>query len=178
MSDETRAVTDASKDLVYGHPGGGDLLFAVRGRALENVAFWQAKSWGEFRVGAPGLHELVAESARGADEEWEAPADDEPFDCSELGGTQDGDLPYFLQQEMLSFVPDSIQQKFGATNSTTLNGDYLIFALEEGQGEEDVIAAMEAAGFTCTQDERLVARAAGWHVDDDDVAVAPEGGHE
>ena len=62
----------------------------------------------------------------------------------------------------------------GAATSTALNGELLIFVQEDGQGDEEVIAAMEAAGFTCTQDERLVARAAGWWFDGDDAVAESE----
>ena len=155
---------DSSKDLVYGHLG-GDLVFAVRERALENAAFWEAKTWGELRTTAPGLYAQIVDGMDWAEDELNPPSDEAPFDGGELAATRD-DLPHFLAQEMLSFVPETIQQEFGAMASTALDGEILTF----WTGDEEVVAAMKAAGFTCTPDERLVARAGGCFADDDEVS--------
>ena len=44
-------------DLIYGNAPFGRLVFMERSKALENIAFRKAKTWGDFRKGAPTLYE-------------------------------------------------------------------------------------------------------------------------
>src|SRR5262245_6859489 len=104
-----------TNELIYGTPF-DDLIFMPRERAENLAAIHHALSiattWGEF-------FRLLPEDARAEVEWWyvedelEQPADGHPFGHDDVPGVADGDWPGWPAQEMLSWVPDNIQQQYG-----------------------------------------------------------------
>jgi hypothetical protein len=150
-----------TNETVYGAPF-DDLIFIPRERAQHLVAIHHAlgtaSTWGEFL-------RLLPQDARAEVEQWftedelERPADDQPFDRDNVPGVSDGDWPGWPAQEMLSWVPKNIQQQYGRTAASAISGDSL--ALDASQMNA-IIGALEAHGFSCTRDDDLVRRAAGY----------------
>lgn len=151
MSTAENAVTwgVVEEHAVFGGSAQIDELRAVY-RALA-----AAKTWGEFRqmIGperAEDLREMMDE---------DDPPDSAAFSSEDIPGYGDGDWPEWLQQNMLSWVPEDVQERFGSVEASRISGDALIIYAEKG---EDVAAALEAQGFTCTRDDAAVREAAGY----------------
>lgn len=94
-----------------------------------------------------------------ADFEIDIPSDDEAFDLDDIPGFADGDWPEWPAQLMLEFVPGSIAEKYGRKVDSVLNGQFLEF---DAADEEVIVAEMNAAGFTCTRNDSIVATASGY----------------
>jgi hypothetical protein len=86
------------------------------------------------------------------------PEPDDPFDAGNIGAICDGDWPGWTQQEMLAWVPDDIQERFGTIASSRLNGDFLEFSARQ---EGALIAEFARHGYRCVRDDDLVRRAHG-----------------
>jgi hypothetical protein len=54
-SSKKRGTDPSSRDLIYGEAPNGGLVFIERSKALENIAFPTAGTWGDFRKGAPHI---------------------------------------------------------------------------------------------------------------------------
>ena len=154
------ALHTTTNELVYGVPF-DELIFIPRERAEHLAAIHNAlniaTTWGEF-------FRLLPEDARAEVEGWftedeqERPADNQPFDRDDVPGVADGDWPGWPAQEMLSWVPDDIQQQYGRVAASAISGDCLVL---DTSRIEAIIAALESNGFSCTRDDSLVMRAAG-----------------
>ncbi len=103
-----RQQAPVSLDLIYGNTATGDLVFMERSKALENVAFSTAVTWGDFREGAPELYERALE-------QLDRDEDDPPPDTEELDHelNVEGDLRHFPEQLMLEFIPTLVQERYG-----------------------------------------------------------------
>ena len=150
------------RDLVYGDPFGSKLIFMDRSKALETAAFMTAKTWGDFRKGAPVLYEQAMEllgkeewhPEDGSEEdEWSAPADSDEIDRTTIPGYEDGDFPYFPEQLMLEFFPELIQQRFGRVEETAFSGPMLFL---HPRYEHEIVAALQGQGFSCERDDALM----------------------
>ena len=86
------------------------------------------------------------------------PIDSDPFEADWLPGYTDGDWPEWPAQQALHCVPGDIQQQFGKTNSSVLNGPFL--ELDPRRASE-IIEAMEKLGYLCERNDALVQSASG-----------------
>jgi|SRR6478736_302398 len=93
------------------------------------------------------LYEWATEAA---DESTE-PADHEELDHTLLSG--DGDFPYFPDQLMLEFIPESVQERFGKVVETVHNGEMLEL---DPVHEHEIVAALRSHGFSCERNQALV----------------------
>jgi hypothetical protein len=82
---------------------------------------------------------------------------DDPFPGYDIGPICDGDWPGWPEQEMLSWVPADIQERYGNVRCSVLNGDFLQFSADAGV----VADALRRHGYQCRRDDALVARACG-----------------
>jgi hypothetical protein len=73
-------------------------------------------------------------------------------------GFSDGTWPERPEQAMLRWLPPLICGRWGRRVNSRRRGDYLIF--DPGRAPE-ILAALEAAGFSCCWDEDLVWQACG-----------------
>jgi hypothetical protein len=158
--DENREIVE----VVYGYVGSG-LVFIFREHAEELSNLWEAlnkaRTWGEFRrMAGEGRYEEVLDLYEGYDEEAEDPGPhpDEAFDASRISGHDDGDWPDWPAQQMLDWMPDDIQRRFGCVEASIFNGDFLHI---EGGDTEGLLTAMAGHGFSCENDEHLVQSANG-----------------
>ncbi len=87
------------------------------------------------------------------EERWPLP--NEQFDVDLIG---EGDYPDWPAQLMLRWVPKEIIWKYGKSESSVLNGDFLRFPVSR---QDEIVAAFTAAGFECTSDQFLVRLASG-----------------
>jgi hypothetical protein len=137
-----------SRDLIYGNAPSGELVFVERSKALENKAFYTAVTWGDFRKGAPTLYELALSIL---DAEEDPPADTSALDHRALDS--DGDFPYFPEQLMLDFIPESVQERFGKVEETVFSGPILTL---DPDHESEIVAALRNHGFTVQRDDALL----------------------
>jgi hypothetical protein len=138
--------------LVYGN-GRNGLLFIQKSIARELLAVKAARNWGDLRKGSPELYEQALELTVEDREENTTPADNERFEIESIGAFHDGDFPYFPQQLMERFIPDSVQERFANSVGTVHNGDMLVF--DDGC-EAEVVAALRDLGFTCDKQQALI----------------------
>lgn len=137
----------APRDLVYGETPWGALVFIERKKALEHRAVQTATTWGDIRVGAPGLYyNLVFD--KGCEED---PADDEEFEWGSYDAG--GEPPYFYAQLMLDFIPASVQEKYGAVTETALDGEMLEL---NAKFESEIVEALRNLGFSIEKNSKLV----------------------
>jgi hypothetical protein len=154
----------------------------ARDRAALLRAIGHARTWGEFRALAPprlyeevmGRFEPTYESMEQFEAEFLAdrqgassadaraayrdlvfddrlPEDDDPFERDDVPGFEG--IWGFPAQEMLDWVPGSIQDEFGHVVDTTLDGLMLEF---KPQDEERLCRAFAAEGYVCARDDALV----------------------
>ncbi|OZC49293.1 hypothetical protein CH289_17295 [Rhodococcus sp. RS1C4] len=137
----------------------GQLVFVEQSLAEELVLLHTGiATWGEAKVQlSPDRWEQITEKL--ADAEIEVPEADQLFVLDDVPGHQDGDWPEWPAQLMLTLVPSSIAEKHGRKVDSTLNGQFL--ELDAGD-EEKIVVEMNAAGFTCTRNDSLVATASGY----------------
>lgn len=149
--------------LVYGYRQdlAEGLVFMPEDRARELEKIWaavnEAKTWGEFQARVPDAYAAILE--RWQEDEEDAPSAGKPFEASRIPGLDDGDWPGWPAQEMLDWLPEDIQERYGRVEVSVLNGDYL--ELPPSQAGE-IAAALEAQGYRCREDQELVRRACGW----------------
>ena len=152
MTDPQQPTTD----IVYGDLGGA-LVLVPRDRAEELAtvrrAVQDSATWGELRSRLSAERRAELSKAYGENEQ---PADDTTLVDEPVPGWDDGDWPEAPIQAMLDWVPDEVQA-LGEEVSTRLSGEHL--GLEPARTDE-VVAAMEAAGYTMRRDDALVERAA------------------
>jgi hypothetical protein len=134
-------------DLIYGNAPCGRLVFMERSKALENIAFRKAKTWGDFRKGAPTLYERALSDL---DNEEEAPPDSSELD-HELAA--DGDFLHFPEQLMLEFIPKSVQERFGKVEESVFNGPMLIL---DPDHESEIVSALQNHGLSVQRDDSLM----------------------
>lgn len=142
-------------DIVYGELA-GNLVLIRRAQAEELAATRRAvqdsTTWGDLRERLPEPRRAqIAEAFDGED----PPADDVALADVAVPGWDDGDWPEWPAQLMLDWVPESVRA-LGAEGETRLSGEYL--ELLPGRVDE-VVAAMEAAGYSMERDDELVERA-------------------
>jgi hypothetical protein len=118
----------------------------------------RATTWGEFKRLAPPEHYEDAVRRWMDSNEEEEPAADQPFDAYDIPGRGDGDWPSWPAQDMLAWVPDEIQARFGRSQASVLNGSWLSLP---GESIDEIAAAMKRLGYRCRRDDALIARAHG-----------------
>lgn len=82
-----------------------------------------------------------------------------PFYPEAIEGYEDGGWPNWYDQEMLSWMPESVQEQFGWVGEARFDGYDLSLRLDR---EAEIVAALEQHGYRCTRDDILVAKAAGY----------------
>lgn len=138
--------------IIYGITPLGVLVFMERSKALENVAFRDAETWGDFRRNAPELYKQAISELGGDDEDEDAgPPDDLELDHDSLAA--DGDFLYFPEQLMLDLIPAFIQKQFGRLEESVLNGPMLSL---DPRHEDYIVAALRKHGFSVQRDNALV----------------------
>jgi len=85
------------------------------------------------------------------------PFDSERFE-SDILPLSDGDWPSWPEQDALKWVPREIQQRFGRTAPSLLNGPSLVL---DASKESEIVAAMKEHGYMCTADSMLIQLAKG-----------------
>lgn len=171
-------------NLVFVPPEKARELAAIR-EAL------RARTWGEFKLHMPPsrLPELLttflecggwasfdlfyrahAESGTPAERDvlWQRyeklmpgermPFDEDPFKLEAVPGSGNGAWPERPEQAMLRWLPPLVCGRWGRRVNSRQRGDYLIF--DPGHAPE-ILADLEAAGFSCRWDEELVRQACG-----------------
>ena len=76
----------------------------------------------------------------------------------------DGDWPDWPAQMMLKWVPQDIMDQYGKRVSSVLNGFFLEFPAAK---RNEIVAAFQAKGFECREDQALVMMASGEELPDD-----------
>jgi hypothetical protein len=152
----------SERRLLYGRLDDFQLVFIPEDRAHDLVkvrdAIENARTWGEFRLLLPERRWREIADDYAPVEEEPPPADDEPFAADAVPGYIDGDWPEWPAQQMLDWMPQDIQDRFGDVGSSMVSGDSLYI---DPASERDVVAALQNAGYVCSRDDKLVARASG-----------------
>ena len=86
------------------------------------------------------------------------PSEEEEFDPEEICGLADGDWPGAQEIDMVNWVPEEIQEKFGTIGDTVFNGEYLSFNISK---EKEIVEAFRAFGYRCERDDELIEKAQG-----------------
>lgn len=142
-------------------PFNDELYFLRDDEARQFVAMHAAKTWAEFRTGAPTLHAEALErfehwnEGLHEDDASRVPGDDEPFDLCAIPGVEDGDWPLYPPFAMLQWMPTRIIRAHGEIVQSVLNGPMLRIGEEQ---EQQVVAALEAEGYVCMRDEEIADR--------------------
>jgi hypothetical protein len=89
------------------------------------------------------------------------PLDEDAFHLAMVPGSGDGTWPERPEEAMLRWLPPLICGRWGRRVNSHRRGDYLIF--DPGSAPE-ILAALEAAGFSCCWDEELLRQACGTRV--------------
>jgi hypothetical protein len=97
----------------------------------------------------PGVEELAAADY---DPDAAAPQPFDEFDPHSLPAVADGDWPPHIAWIVHEDLPADIRQEFAECYETSFNGAY---ATIEPDKRDDVIAALEAAGFTVAEDPSI-----------------------
>ena len=131
----------------------------AEGLARLHHALRAAATWGEFKRLAPPEHYRDALNRwMESEEEEEEPAPDLPFDGNDIPGRDDGDWPAWPAQDMLAWVPDEVQARFGRSQASALNGSWLSLSADS---IDEIAAEMTRRGYRCRRDDGLIARAHG-----------------
>ena len=78
---------------------------------------------------------------------------EDPFDRTLIPGSADGDWPPWPAQEMLKFVPKTIQAKYGRVQHSVLNGPFLQL---DTKLKSDIIGELRDAGYHVERHEPLI----------------------
>jgi hypothetical protein len=91
-----------------------------------------------------------------------SPADEDVAEFDDGDGNSDTTpqaIFYWPAQRALAWFPKEIARKFGAVTDSVLDGEYL--ELDDKRCDE-IVAALEALGFSCVEDRALMDAAAGY----------------
>lgn len=142
--------------LVYGHARLHNCLaFADAGTAAEEAeeikAITAARTWGEARQ----IRTTHISNPAAPDDDYpdENPADDEPFDVTELNVVSEGDWPPMVTSRAFKLLPKDLIDRFGTSQFTALNGDYLEIPLER---EAELVAELRQRGYEVSRDDELI----------------------
>lgn len=141
--------------LIYGDTGDG-LVFIERELAQDLATLrGNYDTWGQaYAALSPSCWREIEAQLENA----EVPVPDlmDPYDLDIVPGYADGDWPEWPKQLMLTWMPKPVIEQFGTAEASVFNGDFLSI---DPKFEPEVVAALEAAGWSCVKDE-LLARAA------------------
>jgi hypothetical protein len=114
----------------------------------------------EERETQPGLtREEAFHRYRALDVGERLPFDEDAFPGYDLPLVADGDYPEWPAQEMLTWMPEQILERpFSRRRASVHNGYFLEL---DPAAEGEIVAALTAAGFRCSKDQRLVLKATG-----------------
>jgi len=139
--------------IVYGE-NAGQLIFIPQSLALElrqvYLALRESKTWGELRARMPEKYYHEAVELSGV---IDTIHDEDPFDSEIIIAYTEGYWPTWPAQFMLTWMPEEVTSTMGEVFYSAINGEYLFinpFRLPE------VIAALEAHGYTCIEDQQLI----------------------
>ncbi len=158
------------KHLVYGtiEERGDELIFIPKEQAEELALIHEAKdsatTWRELYERIPNdVFDRLVMVEFNLDAGFDKLTTEEqqriltqPFEVSEIALIKEGNWLDWPQQDMLVWVPEDVQDRFGRIISTGLNGEYLGLAAQE---TDAIVAALEAQGYTCIPDIALVRKA-------------------
>lgn len=149
-------------DLVYGEFPEGELVFIPRAAAELNAERWDAattaETWGELRELSPTAYAELTEAWARQQGDDTAIDDDTPFDRYKISAVCDYDWPEWPSQEMRHWMPDDILEGFGGEEFSAVSGDFLVLRPED---TKVIVKRLEAQGYRCVKDQKLVARACG-----------------
>jgi len=150
--------------LVYGERA-GQLIFVPTPLAQRlttlRQAIQSASTWGELKELLPqdNYQEIASMLTEWCElEETFQPEGGEPFEGSKIPGYDDGDWPEWPAQEMLSWMPQELQQSYGTVKDSIFNGEFLEIEAEQKQA---LVADLEALGYKCVEDDQAIAKAHG-----------------
>ena len=145
-----------TKKLLYRVvPHNGGVVFATPDRAAYIAKLHEAinssTTWGQFRKAIPRdeYSKIIHHSFDDMGER--RPKSSDPFTGELVSGWSDGDYPPWLQQEMDMYLPPEILERFGKSESTSVNGSFWMIPSEN---IEAVCAALTALEWQleCKQD--------------------------
>lgn len=139
--------TTSRQRIIYGSSPGG-LVFLPEDTAAGYVALKRSRTWGEFKKAAPAFYEEVVEAIDDDEVVWSR----KPIVLDDIPGLCDGDL-IVPERDMLDFLPEDIQARYGQVGDTAFNGEGLW--LDEAH-EDAIVAALEDAGFECIKDQEAI----------------------
>ncbi len=153
-------LSSKEKELVYGDLG-YELVFIPRSLALElantYTSLGTSQTWGEFKANVPAhVYEEVIERTSNSREAGKMPLPEDVFNSDDIFGYRDGDWPVWHRQEMLHWMPENIQEQYGTTQPSVLNGDYLELDPEK---VHEIVKALEDQGYVCIEDVSLIREA-------------------
>jgi hypothetical protein len=162
MDPSTTLPTDpVARDVVYGSATpDGTLLFMTRNQAEElarlRAALHSAQTWGDFQslLSARSWREVRARLAAHGQSEPEPAA---PFEPAAVPGYADGTWPGVGPLLMRAWMPAEVWQVVGATHTPAAGG----LAGLDATVLPAIVRVLEAHGFTCAEDDDLIARASG-----------------
>lgn len=100
-------------------------------------------------VPLPGVEDLAAASY---DPDADVPLPEDEFDPRSIPAVSDGDWPPNIASIVHDDLPSEIREKFAESYETSFNGTYSTIEPDKRDG---VIAALEAAGYTVTEDPSI-----------------------
>jgi len=124
-------------------------------------ALQSASTWGEFKelLSSRDYQEIVVMLTEWCElEEPFQPDPEELFESDQIPGYADGDWPEWPAQEMLDWMPEELQQRYGTVKDSIFNGTFLEIKPEQKQA---IVADLEALGYTCVEDDQTIAKAHG-----------------
>lgn len=112
----------------------------------------ESQTWADFeRLMPPEFAKEAADMWREKHGTTEGPDAETAFEAP--FAYDEGDWPGWLQQDMLKLLPANLRSRFGQVMTTTLSGDFLYI---DPKHLDEVTSALEAAGYSCKQDEQLL----------------------
>ncbi|WP_191842600.1 hypothetical protein [Catellatospora chokoriensis] len=143
--------------LVYGHAQLHDsLAFAdattAAAEAAEIEAIATATTWGEAR-GLQTRHVSNPVAFDDPDDDPNEEPDDAAFDINEVNCVVEGDWPPMVTARAFDLLPEDLQARFGSSDFTALNGDFLNIPVER---EAELIGELRNRGIEVTRDDALI----------------------
>lgn len=173
--------------IVYGHPFG--TLIMIPEKTAKDVrqvftALKTARTWGEFQLMMPtrefferylknsSHYRGPTETVKGQDLSKYYITASKPFSPNDVLNLEDWeDVPYHAEIEMSAWVPQQIQGEFGSkTHYYAMDMDVPpgeVLMIEQDQTEA-VIQKMGELGYTCVEDQELVADACTFDLNPED----------